>query len=48
MNAQVVGVLGAPAGTVTGPGRGAGDACRLVGPRCVFGLDVCSRRGPRG
>ncbi|MGC5532852.1 hypothetical protein [Streptomyces sp. SR-10] len=48
MNAQVAGVLGGPAGTATGPGRGAGGACRCVGPRCAFGFDVCSRRGPRG
>ncbi|MFJ1782746.1 hypothetical protein ACIOML_00360 [Streptomyces anulatus] len=46
MNAQVVGVLGGPAGTATGPGRGAGDACRFVGPRCASGFDVRSRRGP--
>ncbi|WP_158073330.1 hypothetical protein [Streptomyces sp. CB02115] len=48
MNAQVVGVPGGPAGTATGLGRGAGDACRPVGPRCAFGFGVRSRRGPRG
>ncbi|MFE4530774.1 hypothetical protein ACFRMO_08630 [Streptomyces anulatus] len=48
MNAQVVGVPGGPAATATGPGRGAGVACRFVAPRCASGVGVPSHRGPCG